>query len=103
MFTDAIERLYRLSPRALTDGELLSLVLDSGEAAALLEQGLRALSQSAPAEWLPHPTLSPTRAARMLAAFELGRRAMESPPRNLKLVSPRAICDFLAPHLANLR
>ncbi len=77
------ERLRALGPGALSDAELLALVLRTGGAGRggldlsrlLLARagGLLALARAAPAE-LRAPGVGPAKAASLEAAFELGRR-----------------------------
>jgi DNA repair protein RadC len=78
------ERLQRLGPHALTDAELVALVLRSGRrgesaldlAAGLLNEccGLSGLAATAPDQMVVRPGLGPAKAAALLAAFELGLR-----------------------------
>jgi DNA repair protein RadC len=79
------ERLWALGPTALTTAELLAIVLGTGgggqdvlELAARLleicEGSLRRLAQRPSAELLRSRGIGPTKAARLIAAFELGAR-----------------------------
>ena len=79
------ERLWSLGPAALTTAELLAILLGTGGAAAgvlelagrVLEIGegsLRRLAQRPSAELLRAEGVGPTKAARLLAAFELAAR-----------------------------
>jgi DNA repair protein RadC len=79
------ERLWSLGPAALTTAELLAILLGTGGAAAgvlelagrVLEIGegsLRRLAQRPSAELLRAQGVGPTKAARLLAAFELAAR-----------------------------
>ncbi len=77
------ERLLREGPSALSDGELIALVLGGGHRdMSALEIG-RALARHAPAElavwpaarWLRVAGIGLARAGALAAAFELGRRA----------------------------
>lgn len=84
------ERLLREGPRALSEVELVALVLGSGaagrdvfELAEILVasgggEGVRGLARLAPGTLLSVPGIGPARAAAVLAAFELGRRAQEA-------------------------
>ena len=87
------ERLWSLGPAALTTAELLAIVIGTGGrgqdvlklAARLLELSegsLRRLAQRPIAELLRSPGIGPTKAGRLLAAFELGSRTSreERPP-----------------------
>src|SRR5687768_12332759 len=81
------ERLWSLGAPALTTAELLAIVLGTGGAgqdvlslaARLLEVSegsLRRLAQRPGAELLRSPGIGPTKAGRLIAAFELGARAV---------------------------
>jgi DNA repair protein RadC len=105
------ERLYRLGAQALSDPELLSVLLASGARRgrppdALLPEGgggLRALLQLEPHELCARPGLGRIRAAQLLAALELGRRAQRAPERRPRLRTPQEIYAYLAPTLSALR
>ncbi|BDG10258.1 RadC family protein [Anaeromyxobacter paludicola] len=84
------ERLLADGARALSDADLLALVLGSGTAGRSARALALALAEAVPlAElaWAPpdliaaHPGIGPARAAAVAAAFELGRRGAWSPPR----------------------
>lgn len=78
------ERLLRLGAGALSDAELVALLLRTGSrradaltaARALLagEGGLRALLARTPGELQGHDGVGPAKAASVLAALEIGRR-----------------------------
>ena len=78
------ERLLEAGPQALSDGEVLAILLGTGLrgqpaaelARSLLGQwgSLTALLGSAPAELARAKGLGPARVARLLAALEIGRR-----------------------------
>jgi DNA repair protein RadC len=78
------ERLETLGPEALSDAELLALLLRGGDrgndaiavAAAVLvaRGGLQGLARSAGRELARTPGVGPARSASVLAALELGRR-----------------------------
>jgi DNA repair protein RadC len=87
------ERLWSLGPAALTSAELLAILLGTGgggqdvlELACHLLEGsrgsLRRLAQRPAAELLRSPGIGPSKAGRLLAAFELGARSAreERPP-----------------------
>jgi DNA repair protein RadC len=87
------ERLWSLGPAALTSAELLAILLGTGGggqdvltlACRLLEGSrgsLRRLAQRPAAELLRSPGIGPSKAGRLLAAFELGARSAreERPP-----------------------
>lgn len=80
------ERLSTLGPESLEDAELLALLLRTGTrgrpAHALARellggQGLACLARTLAAELERHEGVGPTKAATLLAAFEIGRRIAE--------------------------
>jgi DNA repair protein RadC len=81
------EKLAARGVGALTDAELLALVLGSGTAGRSATRIARALARRSPGElaawsaprWRRVPGIGPARAAALVAAFELGRRAAERP------------------------
>src|SRR5438270_4151177 len=94
----AFHRLFQLSARALSDDELLALLLDTDRRAL---GDLRSLCQRDPDDWLDDPRVTPAEAARLLAAFELGRRAIvDNKPRH-RLRTPDAIYELMRHELAN--
>ncbi len=107
------ERLWTLGAQALSDQELLAVLLGTGHkgnpvhaiAAQLLEAGggLRALVQRDPHELAQLPGLGPARAAQMLAALELGRRVQRSTDTRPLLQTPEAIFQYVWPTLCALR
>jgi DNA repair protein RadC len=87
------ERLWALGPAALTSAELLAILLGTGGGGHdVLELGrrllevsggsFRRLAQRPSAELLRTPGIGPSKAARLIAAFEVGARAAreERPP-----------------------
>jgi DNA repair protein RadC len=84
------ERLISYGGERVTTEELLALVLGTGTrgrpattvAADLLRAsgGLPALARAAPRELVAVPGVGAARASRVVAAFHLGRRALESAP-----------------------
>ncbi len=103
-----IDRISRLGVQALTDAELLSLLLGSRDKAAAAERllanagGLKSLLKE-DALHLSATGLSPKRAATLLAAAELGRRVQRSEERRPRLKTPAEIYRHLAPTLQGLR
>lgn len=85
------ERLRALGPGALSDTELLTIVVGTGTAgrsasavaASLLSNfgGLGALGEALPEELQAAPGIGSARACTLQAAFELGRRVSGSRPR----------------------
>jgi DNA repair protein RadC len=106
MVEDARRRLVRLGAAVLADDELVAVVAGvSGEALAqLLEHGLHALSQQPLEALLEHEALSPTGAARLLAAAELARRlAVPRESKAPRLGTPQAIWEWARPRLVGAR
>jgi DNA repair protein RadC len=104
------ERLFKLGSAALTDLELLSVLLGTGpRASGLAEEllshngGLKALLLKDPLELCAQPRLGQARAAQVLVALELGRRAQRTTERRPRLRNPREIYGHLAPTLSALR
>ena len=84
------ERLLADGPRALSDADLLALVLGTGGPGRSARSTALALLEAVPLpelSWAPAdavaawPGLGAARAAAVVAAFELGRRAAWAPPR----------------------
>ena len=101
------ERLIRDGPPALSDAQLLALIIGSGTkrrsalamADALL-QGVGGLGGLARAD-LGALGLGSATAARVIAALELGRRALAAEREGDVLDTPSAAVRALAPHLAH--
>jgi DNA repair protein RadC len=104
------ERLIRDGPPALSDAQLLALVIGSGtrgrSALAIGEQllqaqgGIGGLARTDRARLAGSGCGSAT-AARIVAALELGRRALAAEREGDVLDSPDAAARALAPHLAH--
>jgi DNA repair protein RadC len=102
------ERLLRLGPAALGDHELVAVLLGTGVrardaltiATQVLAQteGLAGLSRCAPERLARLGGVGTSRALRLIAAVELGRRALAGPrlPRP-RLATPAAVAAFLLP------
>jgi DNA repair protein RadC len=104
------ERLFKVGGTALTDPELLSVVWGTGQRAPELAEellarsgGLKALLLKEPLELSVQAGLGPARTAQVLAALELGRRALRSTERRPRLRHPREIHKYLSPILSALR
>ncbi|HET8722708.1 MAG TPA: DNA repair protein RadC [Anaeromyxobacteraceae bacterium] len=101
------ERIAAAGPGALSDDELLALVLGSGTAglsarAAALRMVERStvaeLARASPAVLSLHPGVGPARAAALAAAFELGRRGGWAPPRRgERILDPSRVADLMRP------
>lgn len=102
------EKLARAGAAALGDNELVALLLGAGVAArGVLDVAAHVLDATAGIPGLVRssfdqlrwvPGVGPARAARLLAAIELGRRALagglEARPR---LTTPRSLAEYLMP------
>lgn len=107
------ERLAVEGADALSADELLSVVLGTGMAgeSALdtarrvirTRGGLRPLSRARVSELLAVPGLGPARAARVVAAFCLGRRVISALPEPRPVVrGPDDVASFMGPRLVGL-
>ena len=93
------EKLRTRGPAALSDGELLALVIGTGVGGrSALRIGRRIARQDpsvlggwSSARWLLVPGIGPARAAALAAAFELGRRAAERPAASAAIRSPEDV------------
>ena len=109
------ERLWALGPSALTTAELLAILLGTGGggqdvlelAWGLLEVSdgsLRRLAQRPNAELLRTPGIGPTKAARLVAAFELGTRAArEERPPVQRIREPEDVLRLFGSRLRDLQ
>ncbi len=101
------EKLLRLGAPALGDNELVAVLLGSGlrecdvlgVAAALLAStgDVRGLSRATAQRLMRTPGVGPTRAARLLAAMELGRVVAAPRGPRPRLGSPGAVGAYLLP------
>lgn len=106
------ERLLRLGPGALSDGELVALVagieahgrddVALGHDLIVEVGGLRSLAMAFPEELTRSPGIGPAGAARLLAAFELATRATDAPTSRV-VDSAAAIAELVSPVLARER
>ncbi|MEJ7603534.1 MAG: DNA repair protein RadC [Kofleriaceae bacterium] len=106
------ERLRRRGPRTIGDDELLALVLGTSTrrrptidvARELVRSagGVATLSHSTSRELSHVPGVGAARAARVVAAFELGRRAIEVLERRDPVGRPEDIYRLVAPRVAGL-
>jgi len=107
------ERLLVEGAGGLASDELLAVVLGTGmpgEAALVVARrilaatgGLGALSRARGRELLAIPGLGPARAARLVAAFSLGRRALEDWPEGRPVLASAADVDrLMRPRLGGL-
>ena len=108
------ERLFQLGAGALTAAELLAILIGTGRrgasapavAAALLAEGgpdLARLARRTAAELGAVAGIGRAKAARVVAALELGRRLLEeSRPVRPRIRSPADVYRWFAPRLADL-
>jgi len=105
------ERLLREGPPALSDAQLVALVVGSGtrshSALAVAERAIRDVGGvaglvHADARRLRAAGLGPATAARIQAAVELGRRALAAEQDGALLDTPAAAALALTPHVAHL-
>ena len=109
------ERLWSLGPAALTATELVAVIVGTGRggrsaldvAAGLLEVSdgsLRRLAQRPRAELLRAEGIGPTKAARLLAGFELGARlAREERPPLPRIREPEDVARLFQARLRDLQ
>jgi DNA repair protein RadC len=106
------ERLWRRGVARVGDAELLSIVLGTGVrarpaltiAADLVRTtgGVAALSRASPHELAQIPGIGEARAARVVAAFEIGRRALETERHREPIGRAEDVFRLVGPQLAGL-
>jgi DNA repair protein RadC len=107
------EKLLEKGAAALSDAELLAILLRTGIAGhsaldlarAVLKRfhSLRKLIAADRARFCAEPGLGPARYAELQAAAEISRRQLSETLRTgPSLASPRATCDFLSARLRDL-
>lgn len=99
------ERLHSEGARALSDAELVALVLGTGSGRLSARAAALSLVEALPLPelaWAPPgalaacPGIGPARAAALAAAFELGRRGAWSPPRRgERCLSPERVHELM--------
>jgi DNA repair protein RadC len=110
------ERLIKLGAEALSDAQLLAIVLSTGDAASgqsavdlalhLVQTfgGLRALDAASIAELCQMKGIGPAKATTIKAALELGKRLSgELPQRKFKVTAPQDLVSYFQPRLQHLR
>jgi DNA repair protein RadC len=107
------ERLWQRGVQMIGDEELLSLLLGAGVRArpalsvasdlVRASGGVVALSRASPRELALVAGVGTARATRVAAAFELGRRAIESEQRREMLSRPEDVFRIVAPRVAGLQ
>lgn len=107
------ERLYRLGASALSDAELLAILLRTGmpgrtalelaRELLLLFGGLEGLMRATPGELAREPGMGLAKAVQIKAALELGRRSMLSPfGEKMPIRSPDDAARLLQVEMAHL-
>jgi DNA repair protein RadC len=108
------ERLHRLGPRALSERELVALLLGSGgpgrpalavadDLLALGPLGVRTLARMAPARLAVVRGVGAARAARLAAAFEVGRRTASAAGADpVRIRGPSDVYRRMGPDLRDL-
>ncbi len=101
------ERLFAAGPRALSDADLVALVLGTGTARLSARAAALGLVEALPLSelaWAPPdalaacPGIGPARAAALAAAFELGRRGAWAPPRRgERCLDPARVHELMRP------
>jgi DNA repair protein RadC len=110
------ERLTKLGPEALSEAQLLAIVLSTGDASSgqsaldlarhLVQTfgGLRALDAASISELCQTKGIGPAKATMIKAALELGKRLSGEPvQRYLKVTSPQDLVNYFQPRLQHLR
>lgn len=109
------ERISRNGAGALSDAELIAVLLrigSAGEGALELSQrllaeagGLSGLAAMSPSALIARRGLGPAKAAALLAAFEIGRRFMQQDSEfEMKpILTPGMVCEIMLPVLKGLR
>jgi DNA repair protein RadC len=109
------ERLWSLGAAALTTAELLAIVLGTGgrghdvlavaqRLLVISDGSLRRLAQRPSAELLRSPGIGPTKAGRLIAAFELGARAArEARPPAQRIREPEDVLRLFGGRLRDLQ
>jgi DNA repair protein RadC len=110
------ERLMKHGAEALSEAQLLAIVLATGEASSgqsaldlamhlvRTYEGLRGLDAASIAELCQIKGIGPAKATTIKAALELGKRlAGEPSQRQLKITSPQDLVNYFQPRLQHLR
>jgi DNA repair protein RadC len=110
------ERLMKLGAEALSDAQLVAIVLATGDASSgqsaldlainlvQIFGGLRALDAASVAELCQTKGIGPAKATTIKAALELGKRLSgELPERKFKVTGPADLVGYFQPRLQYLR
>jgi DNA repair protein RadC len=105
------ERLLKAGPRALSDAELLAILLRTGTnrenvlelSQRLLKRfgGLKELSYLHLKEWLEIPGIGVTKAVTVMAALELGQRLSQREVEDTPLDTPEAVYRYVLPYFTH--
>jgi len=106
------EKLLERGVSALTDAEVLALLIGSGKRdKSAVEVGrdliahfgsLRALAAASVQELTHVPGIGPAKSITLVAAFDLARRKQREVQHNVKLDHPHLVADYVRPLLADL-
>ncbi|MCP2519628.1 DNA repair protein RadC [Candidatus Aminicenantes bacterium AC-708-M15] len=106
------ERLSIFGPEALSDAELLAIILGSGTknlsaidlAHQILKEvnGIKGLDRKSFNELARFHGVGKAKAAQIIAAFELSRRIVSYQDKKIKLKSPQDVANYLFPRLRSL-
>src|SRR5437870_12918864 len=106
------ERLRSRGPDALSNAELLAILLRAGSrgenvvalATRLLSKfdGVNALGRASFAQLCSEKHVGPAKAAQIIAALALGQRIMSAQPPRASVRSPEDVFDLLGPDMALL-
>ena len=101
------ERMQQVGLRALSDAELLAILLGPTAGVSSIRDAAQRLLDALPLSqiaWAPpeelqqQPGIGPARAAAIAAAFELGRRGGWSPPkRGERILDPARVFELMRP------
>ena len=103
---EAKRRLMRWGARALSNAELVGVLLGGTEltrAAALVDEGLKALLSESPEALVEYRHLTEEEASRVLAAGELARRMHASVEERPRLQTPQGIYEWARKQLVGAR
>ncbi|MEZ4363873.1 MAG: DNA repair protein RadC [Kofleriaceae bacterium] len=108
----ARERLWQFGTERVSDEELVAILLGTGMrgrsvwsvASDVVRRagGLPALSRATPQELIHTSGVGSCRAVRVVAAFELGRRALFDQPETKRLAGPEDVARLMMPVVAGL-
>jgi len=113
------ERLLRLGPEALTDAELVAILLRTGvkgrSAVELARDLLHHCERKSPGSALRQllhlrsvelrrlvPGIGAVKVCQLLAAVHLGQRVGREVPQRVDLSNPRAVFEYLSPSMSHL-